>query len=216
MLGFQGRNLGYGNHIALRDLTLQIAEGEKIAVIGPSGAGKSTLLQGLYAQIPARAALCPQELGLVDTLSVYHNIYMGQLDRHNALYNALNLIRPVPAHLHSIQQLASRLGLETLLRRPVATLSGGQRQRVALGRALYRQQPVFLGDEPVSNLDSHQGRKLLKIVLAQHDTAVVALHNRALALQLFERVIGIRNGVIALDGPPHSISTEQLQQLYAD
>ena len=165
MLGFQGSDLGYGDHIALPNLTLQISEGEKIAIIGPSGAGKSTLLQALYAQIPARAALCPQELGLVDTLSVFHNIYMGQLDRHHALYNALNLIRPAPAHLHAIRQLAGSLGLETLLRRPVASLSGGQRQRVALGRALYRQQAVILGDEPVSNLDTQQGRKLLNICL---------------------------------------------------
>lgn len=215
MIGFQGSDLGYGAHIALGNLTLQIAEGEKIALIGQSGAGKTTLLHALYAQIPDRAALCPQELGLVDALSVYHNIYMGRLDHHNALYNALNLVRPAPAHVQSIRRLACKLGLETLLRRPVASLSGGQRQRVALGRALYRQQPVFLGDEPVSNLDPTQGRKILAMALAQHDTAVVALHNRQLALQLFERVIGIRQGAIALDGPTHSISAAQLQRLYA-
>ena len=215
MIGFSQCDLRHGNHVALPKLTLAIHDGERVAVIGPSGAGKSTLLNALHQQIPQRSALCPQQLGLVDILSVYHNIYMGQLDRHGAPYNLWNLIRPIPAHRRAIHQLAQGLGLESLLDRSVDSLSGGQRQRVALGRALYRRQPVFFGDEPVSSLDAIQGRNILEAVLQQHQTAVVTLHNRHHALQLFDRVIGLKDGVVTLDSTPSAISQAQLQRLYA-
>jgi phosphonate transport system ATP-binding protein len=214
MFGFTDHNLAYGSHIALPNITLAIQAGEKVALVGPSGAGKSTLLNALYLQMAEQAALCPQDVGLVDVFSVYHNIYMGQLDRHSALYNGWNLIRPIASHRRSVEQLAQELGLENLLDRSVDSLSGGQRQRVALGRALYRQQAIFFGDEPVSNLDPQQGKCILQKVLQRHETVVVALHDRHLALDLFARVIGIKEGVICLDCPVSAVEPDQLQAFY--
>ena len=136
-------------------------------------------------------AWCPQAGSLVPMLSVFHNIYMGALARHSTLYNLRTLLLPSAAEKHAVGELAQTLGLEDKLFTSVDRLSGGQAQRVALGRALYTRRPVLLADEPVSSLDEHQGLTLLRHTLAQHTTAVVALHDRSLALACCQRIIGL-------------------------
>lgn len=183
----------------LTDISLCINAGEKVALLGPSGAGKTSLLNALYQQQPAQIAWCPQEQALVDVLSGYHNIYMGQLERHSAFYNLFNLIKPFARHKQAIRQLAKRLGVEEQLWKSVSQLSGGQRQRVGVGRALYRQQDIFLGDEPVSSLDPIQAQDILQLIVESHQTVVVALHNREQALQNFDRIIGVKASRIVFD-----------------
>ncbi len=216
MFELSNRRLAYGNAEVLGDVSLCIQAGERVALVGPSGAGKTTLLRALYQQFPDQIALCPQHYGLVDTLSVYHNIYMGQLDRHSALYNAWNLVRPIAGHRTNIAGLAGQLGLAEKLDHSVDQLSGGQRQRVAIGRALYRQCPVFIGDEPVSSLDATQGQAILDHILQQHTTAVVALHNRRMALTAFDRVIALKAGAILWDRAAKDIQTDEIDALYAE
>lgn len=208
--------LRYGEQVVWQHLDLAIEAGEKVAVLGPSGAGKSSLLNVLHSQRPHQIALCPQDHGLVDILSVYHNIYMGQLERHSALYNLWNLVRPLSGHRNAIARLTDELGMPEKLFVSVDQLSGGQRQRVAIGRALYRQQPVFLGDEPVSGLDPLQARLLLELIVSRHETVVVALHNRQLALGIFDRIIGLRDGVVRFDRPAADLSATELDAFYAE
>lgn len=208
--------LRYGEQVVWQHLDLNIRAGEKVALLGPSGAGKSSLLQVLHAQQPEQVALCPQDLGLVDILSVYNNIYMGRLQRHSAFYNLCNLVRPQSVHRQAITQLLHELGMPEKLFTSVDQLSGGQRQRVAIGRALYRGRPVFLGDEPVSSLDPLQARLLLELILQRHQTVVVALHNRQQALGLFDRVIGLRDGSVGFDCPAHELAPQALDAFYAD
>lgn len=211
----QQQSLPRGNTIVLHDISLQIVAGEKIALIGPSGAGKSSLLEWLYPQQAQQIALCPQQGGLVDILSVYHNVFMGALERHSSLFNLLNLIRPFAQPKQDILALCTELGIGDKLWQSVDRLSGGQRQRVAIGRALYRQQPIFFGDEPVSALDPRQAEELLALLLRRHDTVLVSLHNRRLALDHFDRVIALRDGRLFYDGPAADLTAAQLDQLYA-
>lgn len=138
------------------DLSLTINEGEKVAIIGPSGAGKSSLLHHIYQQLQTSAALCSQRQGLVDNLSIYHNIFMGALARHHWLFNLVNLIRPFKKDLNAIAELCQQLELDQPLAKKVDQLSGGQRQRVALARAMYQQQDTFIGDEPLSVMSLFQ------------------------------------------------------------
>lgn len=203
----------------LDNICLSIHKGERVALLGPSGAGKTSLLNILHQQCADKIAWCPQHQGLVDTLSSYHNIYMGQLQQHHALYNLLNLLRPLAKPKARISELAMQLGVLEQLWQPVNTLSGGQRQRVGIGRALFRQQSTFLGDEPVSSLDPVQAQNILELIHSRHETVVIALHNRSQALTNFDRIIGLKAGHIAFD--LHMESFQQanaqtlLEQLYA-
>ncbi len=204
----------YGKQKVLDDISLTIHQGEKVALLGPSGAGKSTLLEQLYKQQPRNSAIQPQGGGLVELLSVYQNIFMGGLDRVGTLAALWNLVRPLTMARRDITELTRIMGLEDKLWQSVDRLSGGQRQRVALGRALFRRQPVYLGDEPVSSLDPIQAQTLLDYVLKQHDTAVVSLHNRRLALDNFHRVIVLLEGRVLCDCAANLISSDQLDELY--
>ncbi|WP_110655389.1 ATP-binding cassette domain-containing protein [Salinicola halimionae] len=216
LLNFDNVDLGHGANIVLPGLTLSFQIGERVALLGQSGAGKSTLLAEIRRRLGNTAAWCPQGHGLVPLLSVYHNVYMGQLERRAALANLFNLIRPRRDAWQAIETLTQELGLEGLLRRPVEQLSGGQRQRVAIARAFYQQREIFLGDEPLASVDPHQALRLLERIQARHATSIVALHQHRLALSHFDRVIGLRDGRVVLDAPARELTLAGLDALYPD
>ena len=195
----------------LNDISITIKAGEKIALLGPSGGGKTSLLNVLHQQCADSIAWCPQEHGLVNVLSSYHNIYMGQLEQHSALYNLANLIKPLAKPKQEISQLAEELGLADQLWSPVGQLSGGQRQRVSIGRAFYRQQDTFLGDEPVSSLDPIQAQTILQNINQRHNTVIVALHNRKQAMENYTRIIGIKAGKLVFDSPTKELIKSKYQ-----
>jgi phosphonate transport system ATP-binding protein len=137
-------DIAWPGHTVLRDISLQIRQGEKVALLGKSGAGKSTLLQHLFRQQGQHVAFCPQHPGLVPGLSVFHNIYMGQMARHHFIYNALNLFFPFKKARKDLSHIAEQVGLAGQLMVKAERLSGGQQQRVALARSLYQQEAIFL------------------------------------------------------------------------
>lgn len=205
---------GYGAEPVLRGLSLDVREGEHIALVGTSGAGKSTLLRLLYEKAGAAAALAPQDFGLVPSLSVFHNVYMGRLDRQNWLRNLRTLVRPARRDIEDVARTLRPLGLDDLLFRRAGELSGGQMQRATVGRALYRAADVLLADEPVSAVDEHQSRDVLAALLSGYRTTVLALHDRTLALEFSDRVIGLRHGRIWLDAPSQSLTPADLDPVY--
>ncbi|PAV26401.1 phosphonate transport system ATP-binding protein [Tamilnaduibacter salinus] len=210
------RNLSaaYGGQQVLGPLSLQIQPGERIGLVGRSGAGKSTLLNLLYDQVRDRAALVPQEQGLVQALSVFHNVYMGRLNHYSAWYNLLNLLWPQRRELAVIEPLLERLGIGKKRRSPVAQLSGGQKQRTAVARALFQNAPMLLADEPVSALDGPLAHVVMGFMTEAYDTSVVALHDIDLALAYTTRIVGIQDGQIALDAPSHTLSPADILPLY--
>ncbi len=207
-------SLRYREQTVLKDASLTIRQGESVALVGPSGAGKSTLLKHLRNLQAAKVAWCPQHAGLVPMLSAYHNMYMGGLSRHSALYNLANLLRPLAEPKTEIQALAQSLALDAELYSRVDELSGGQQQRVAIGRALYQQQAIFIGDEPVSAVDAMQADKMLSLISQRHQTIVLALHDTQQALRVCQRIIGLKDGAIAFDLPSAQVTSEQLAALY--
>jgi len=207
-------NLGYGGAPVLRDVTLGIQTGERVAIVGPSGAGKSTLVGALHAQRRARTALVPQDGALVAQLSVYHNVYMGRLDRHGTLYNLANLVRPLRTPLAAVAAIVAELDLTDKLHVPVGELSGGQKQRTAVGRALYHGGEVLLGDEPVSAVDGRQARQVLAAIARAFPTFVLVMHDIELALELATRVIGVRAGRVIFDRPTVELREKDRAELY--
>ena len=183
-------------------------------MLGKSGAGKSTLLNMLYQQQREYCALVPQNVALVEALSVFHNVFMGRLNQYNTFYNLLNLLWPQSDRVNEVRQLIQLLGLNDLLFKSTGELSGGQKQRVAIARALYQGNQVLLGDEPISALDTTQAKKIMQLLHEQHDTVVLAMHDVDMALSFADRIIGIKNGGIVIDQPAAAVSVEDLQFLY--
>ncbi|MBS0581573.1 MAG: ATP-binding cassette domain-containing protein, partial [Proteobacteria bacterium] len=150
--------------VVVRDFSLDVGDGEFVALVGPSGCGKSTTLRmiaGLEAissgtlEIGGRPAndLAPNER---DIAMVFQNyaLYPHMTVRENMAFALRMAGKPAAEIARRVDEAACLLQLEPLLARKPAALSGGQRQRVALGRAIVREPKAFLMDEPLSNLDA--------------------------------------------------------------
>jgi phosphonate transport system ATP-binding protein len=205
---------GYAGRAVLHDIDLTINAGECVAVMGRSGAGKSTLLNLLHRRLADRVALIPQAAALVKALSVFHNVYMGRLDRHPTWHNLRTLVWPVRRDIAEIEGTLELVGLADKLFDRAGTLSGGQQQRVSVARALYNDRSIIIGDEPVSALDRLQGADILEKLRARHDTAILAMHDIPLALAHADRVVVIEQGRIVLDASARTITAGDLVPYY--
>ena len=205
----------YQQRQVICNLNLTVSQGERVALIGANGAGKSTLLNLLYQHHPSQVALVPQQLGLVNNLSVLHNIYMGGLSHHSTLQNLLTLVYTRPAIRQQITAIAQKLGIAETLNRPVVTLSGGQKQRVAIARAFYCGHPVLVADEPFSSLDESYTATTLEQLNQAFQTQLIVLHNIELALAFSTRVIALQQGKIVLDRPTGTLVASDLDGIYS-
>ena len=214
MFQLTNANLGYKQSSVLRNISLEINEGERVALVGESGAGKSTLLAALQSQLQNEATLIPQDLGLVNNLSVFHNIYIGRLNAYSSVYNLLNLAWPQKREVQKIKPLVERLSLVDKLFKPTGELSGGQQQRTAICRALFQGGSAIIGDEPVSAVDNHMANIIMKTLIAKFPTVVLALHDVDLAIKFSTRIIGIKDGAICFDQSTVDLSRQDLDFLY--
>ena len=205
---------GYGGRPVLHGIDLTIRTGERIAVLGRSGAGKTTLLNLLYGRLAERVALVPQGSALVKTLSVFHNVYMGRLDRHPTWYNLRTLVWPARRVVGEVAAVLDLVGLRDALFARAGELSGGQQQRASVARALYNGRPVLIGDEPVSALDRVQGADILSRLTSRHETMIVALHDIFLALAHTDRIVVLDSGRIVLDSPSRTLTAADLIPYY--
>lgn len=213
-LQLYGITASFGGQRVLGPLSLSVEPGERIALVGKSGAGKSTLIRLLYQEASGPIAYVPQELGLVQSLSVFHNVFMGRLNEHSNWYNLATLVKPFKRDREEIGPLLEQLGIREKQWSPVASLSGGQRQRAAIARAVYSRAPVLLADEPVSALDGPLAHVVMGLLRESFDTSVIALHDVELALKYSDRIVGILDGQVALDEPSERLSETDILPLY--
>lgn len=216
MSGFDltGLTASFGGERVIGPLSLKVKKGEKIALVGRSGAGKSTLIRLVYQEVKSLASLVPQDLGLVNALPVFHNVYMGRLDANPTWYNVVSLMRPFSRDSREVEDLLSELGMPEKVWIPAASLSGGQRQRVAIARALYRKSGLLLADEPVSALDGPMAHQIMGLLKARFETSVIALHDVELALAYCTRIVGIQDGQVALDEFSEKLTPADIMPLY--
>jgi phosphonate transport system ATP-binding protein len=206
---------GYDGAPVLHDITLSIEPGERVAIIGRSGAGKSTLINTIYRHYPECTALIPQASALIANLSVFHNVFMGCLDRHSTLYNLRTLVWPPAAEIAAVARVLETVGLEEKLFAKAGELSGGQQQRTSVARAILNGRPIVLGDEPVSALDRVQAGDVLRLLAQQHETKIFVMHDIRLALEHTDRIILLEGGRVVLDGPSSRLSYERLLPHFA-
>ncbi|WP_129007382.1 ATP-binding cassette domain-containing protein [Arcobacter sp. CECT 8983] len=204
----------YDDFKAIDSLTLSIQKGEKVALLGKSGSGKSTLLKRMFELQKEFSSYIPQELGLVNNLSVFHNVYISKLDSNSLFYNIRNFIVPCKKQVNGISNVLKDLMLNDKLFTKSLNLSGGQRQRVAIARAIYGQNSILLADEPVSALDEFLSKKVIEKLNSSFETVICTMHNVDLAIENFDRIIGLKDGFILVDKHSSELTDEDRNRLY--
>ncbi len=206
-------------HVAVRGVSLEVADGELLVLLGPSGSGKSTVLRliaGLEVPTSGRILLDGQDVTTVapqdrDLAMVFQSyaLYPHKTVRENLAFG-LRMRRVDSDRIATrVAVTAAALGLEALLERRPAQLSGGQRQRVALGRAIVREPRAFLFDEPLSNLDpilrAGTRAELAMLHHRLHATMVYVTHDQEEAMTLGTRIAVMRDGAVEQIGPPMAV-----------
>ncbi|MGW4156855.1 ABC transporter ATP-binding protein [Micromonospora chersina] len=204
---------------AVRDVDLEIADGEFVILVGPSGCGKSTTLNmiaGLEDISSGELRIAgervndkaPRDRDIAMVFQSYA-LYPNMTVRENMAF-PLRLAKLDKETIHQkVEEAAKVLELTPLLDRKPANLSGGQRQRVAMGRAIVRQPKAFLMDEPLSNLDAKlrvQMRTVVSRLQKQLGTTTVYVtHDQTEAMTLGDRVVIMRGGAVQQVGPPQEL-----------
>ena len=243
-LSLSGVGLTHANgQAALTDLTLAVAQGERVAIIGPSGAGKTSLLRllatalqpgsgelRLFGQQPwalsarqrqqlrRRIGLIHQSPPLPPRQRVVTAVLAGRLGHWSLAKALLNLI--YPQERQAASAALARLDLSDKLYEHCDQLSGGQLQRVGIARVLYQGAELILADEPVSAMDPVLAGHTLEILSQEAQqrgsTLIASLHAVDLALGHFPRVIGLRDGRVLFDKPSQAVTPADLDALYAN
>lgn len=242
-LAISGLRKSFGSTTVLDGIDFAVAHGQSVALIGANGTGKSTLLrcclrlvdydagsvslfeeplEGLRGtalrRIRAQVGFVFQRHNLVQRLSALSNVVHGVQARQsgpNSWFQGL----AAPAVREEAMHCLDRVGLADLASRRTGHLSGGQSQRVAIARALMQRPRLVFADEPVASLDPRAGEEVMELFVelmrSEGVTLVFTSHNLRHALAYAGRVVGLRGGRVALDGPSARQDPEMLHSLYA-
>jgi ABC-2 type transport system ATP-binding protein len=188
----------YGTRDALRSVTFEVADGERIAVIGPNGAGKTTLLQILAGALaptagsvslePEQAGWVPQQPALYSKLSVAENLRLfARLER-------------VPDVERTVARMLEQTALGDRAGDEVSRLSGGNRQRVNIAIGLLGEPEVLLLDEPSASLDPRQRERLWAFLADLGTTVVFSTHDVGEAERYADRLLVLADAELLFDG----------------
>ena len=242
MIKFENVSVTYpGGVEALKDLNLDIKDGDFIIIVGLSGAGKSTLLRtvnnlvkpstgSVYLEgknvtsakkkelkkIRSQIGMIFQTFNLVNRSTVLKNVLTGRLSNISTIRSILGLW-PKDQKEMAFEALNQVEILEKAYVR-ASNLSGGQQQRVGIARALSQKPKVMLADEPVASLDPITSRVVMsylkKINTELGITTIVNLHFLDLAKEFGDRLIGLRDGKLVFDGNVNDVSDEDFENIY--
>ena len=219
VLNVVGLTKSYGGLKAVDNVSFQVFEGEILALVGDNGAGKSTLVKAIAGAQPpdlgrieidgvshqlnspreaseAGIGCLHQGLGLVDTLNVPENVFLGR----ELLTRLLPFVSQLDHRLMRERtiELLSGFGISLpRLNDPVIRLSGGQRQTVAISRLLLQEVRLVIMDEPMAALGVEEGRRVLELVRTMRDrgiSVIVISHNLEHVFQLADRIAIMKNG----------------------
>jgi polar amino acid transport system ATP-binding protein len=229
----EGVTVSFDGHDVVRDVSLDVAAGEIVALIGPSGAGKSTLLRCInLLEVPTRGAvyLAGTRVGGVNRRGrvvppsrkelAEHRRTVGMVFQQFNLFPHLSALQnvmlaqvhalgrsPEEARTRALKEL-EHVGLVDKAGARPPKLSGGQQQRVAIARALAIDPKVMLFDEPTSALDPELGLEVLatmRTLAAEGTTMIVVTHELHFAREVSDRVVVMSDGRIIEEGPPEKV-----------
>ena len=223
-------DLSFGAVEVLKQLNLDIAEGEFLVLLGSSGCGKSTLLNCIAGLLDITAGQIfikgqnvtwaePSERGIGMVFQSYA-LYPQMTVRGNLSFGLKNAKVPKSEIEKRVARAAEILQIAPLLDRKPGALSGGQRQRVAIGRALVRDVDVFLFDEPLSNLDAKLRTDLRVELKRLHkqlkNTMIYVTHDQVEAMTLADRISIMKDGMIQQLDTPEVIYAKPCNKYVAD
>lgn len=238
-----GVSVRFGDTLALEDIHLEVAAGERVGFVGPSGAGKTTLLRLLGAtlrpdrgtvwidgrdvsrcpetelrQLRSRLGVVHQDLRLIPNVRVLRNVLAGRLGRRSLLGGLRLLFWPPRGEVQAVYTLLERVGIGDKLFQATNHLSGGQQQRVAIARALYQGPTSLLADEPLAALDPARSRDTLNLLvdLCRESglTLCTSLHDLDVARAYLPRLVGLRDGKIVVDRAADAWTPDDFEALY--
>ena len=236
-------SVGFDGVAALSDVKLRIEAGEQLAVIGASGAGKSTLFRvltrsvaldggrvivgghDLYSlsrrelnELRRRIGTIYQAYNLVPQLSAGVNVSLGEVGEMGSLGTLRAFFVGPDAGLSKrVRAALEETGLGDKAGVRTADLSGGQQQRVAVARLLVQRPDLILADEPFAAVDPVTTERVLETLLhlsREGATLLANLHDVEIA-RSFPRVVALREGCVAFDGPPERLTEDELANIYA-
>ncbi|MEN8873439.1 MAG: ABC transporter ATP-binding protein [Pacificibacter sp.] len=229
-LTIQNLRKSFGAHVALSDISVDVASGEFICLLGGSGCGKTTLLRliaGLETHDSGNILLAGSDL----TQTPCHKRNIGMVFQSLALFSHLNVgdnvaygMRLAGTPKANIQPEVTRLldmvGLSGMQARAVTSLSGGQRQRVAIARALALQPDLFLMDEPFSALDAalrdQMQEEVKHIQRSLGITTVFVTHDQREAMALADRIVVMNGGLIEQADTPDVLYSQPASRFVAE
>jgi phosphonate transport system ATP-binding protein len=242
MIHFEKASVVYpGGVHALKNVTLEIPDGQMMVIVGLSGAGKSTLIRAINGLVPlsggdvtidgmsvrrasprqlreirSRIGMIFQTFNLVKRTSVLNNVLMGRLHATGTLRSLVGMYKPQDTEI--AMRSLERVGIVEKAYVRASNLSGGQQQRVGIARALAQEPTIILADEPVASLDpptSHVVmRDLQRINRELGITTIVNLHFLDLAKVYGERIIGMRAGELVYDGTGAQADENVFRDIY--
>ena len=220
----------FGKTQVLKQINLEVSDGEFIVLLGPSGCGKSTLLNiiaGLESVDEGEIMIDeyvvnrvePKDRNIAMVFQSYA-LYPAMTVRDNVIFG-LKQRKVSKEHIEkSLNHFSKMLQIDQLLDRKPAQLSGGQRQRVAMGRALVREPQIFLFDEPLSNLDAKLRVEMRHEINKLHEklgtTMIYVTHDQVEAMSLATRIAVMNEGIIQQIGTPQEIYDKPNSVFVAD
>lgn len=226
--------LAHGHRVVVHDVSFTVEASEMVAILGPNGSGKSTLLRGMARLHPPRAGrvlLDGRDIRAMNSrhvarvLAILPQAPAGGLDltvrelAFRGRYPHQGLLQRVTRRdIDAVEWALDATDSLHLADRPLAALSGGERQRAWIAMALAQEPRILLLDEPTTFLDvAHQVEvmHLLRRLNARGITIVAVLHDLALAGRFTSRIIALREGRLAFDGPPSAVlQPEALERVF--
>ncbi|HIT32685.1 MAG TPA: amino acid ABC transporter ATP-binding protein [Candidatus Enterenecus stercoripullorum] len=220
----------FGNLHVLKDVNLQVAEGEKLVIIGPSGSGKSTTVRCMnFLEEPTSGEVYINGVQLThknkteivrsSTAMVFQqfNLYPHMTVLENLTLAPIKLQKvPKAEAVERAYKYLDIVGLREKAGNYPTTLSGGQQQRVAIARALCSRAKIILFDEPTSALDPETVQEVLDVMIRlaseKNITMVIVTHEMGFARQVADRVIFMDAGRIVEEGPPEHFFTNPTEE----
>ena len=214
---------------AVTDFNLKIDEKEFIAFVGPSGCGKSTTLRmiagfeaitsgELYIDGKKMNEIAPRDRGISMVFQNYA-LYPHMTVEKNIGYGLKNMKVPADEIKKKVDWAIDILGLSEYRYRKPKNLSGGQRQRVALGRAIVKNQKVFLMDEPLSNLDAKlrvsMRNEISKLHRSLGSTTIYVTHDQVEAMTMADRIVIMKDGIVQQIGKPMELYEHPVNKFVA-